>query len=280
MNRNRRLLVMVGYGQHVSRQAEEERMTTTPGNADGHVQHDLGLYVLGALPQAERAAVEEHLRACATCRAECAELEQVPAFLGLLSLPEVDGLASTRPEPEVAAPARVPRSRPGAVGASAPAPGRPPGRPAGTASTAPPVRRGRLRGVLHRYRFVFYAAVVAMLVGIVTGAALRPGDPVALAGTEVDTLSGVRLSITAVGQDGGSHVTGDVSGLRPRVEYRLYAVAASGETFEVTRWVGGEGGHRFDGGVRMAADDLAFFTVVGPDGGVVVRVHVTRPSGG
>jgi hypothetical protein len=253
---------------------------TTPGNADGHVQHDLGLYVLGALPQAERAAVEEHLRECGACRAECEELGQVPAFLGLLSLPEVQGLASTHPEPDVAAPARVPRSRPGLPGATAPAPGRPPGGPTRAVSTAPPVRRDRRRGVLHRYRFVLYAAAVAMLVGIVTGATLRPGDPVALAGTEVDTSSGVRLSITAVGQDEGSHVTGDVSGLRPRLEYRLYAVAASGETREVTRWVGGEGGHRFDGDVTMAADKLAFFTVVGPDGGVVVRVHVTRPSGG
>jgi anti-sigma factor RsiW len=116
VNFTSRLLVMVGYGQHVSRQAEEERMTT-PGNADGHVQHDLGLYVLGALPQVERVAVEEHLRRCAACRAECAELEQVPAYLGLLSLAEVDGLASTRPEPEVTAPASVPRSRPGTAGA-------------------------------------------------------------------------------------------------------------------------------------------------------------------
>jgi hypothetical protein len=31
----------------------------------------------------------------------------------------------------------------------------------------------------------------------------------------------------------------------------------------VIRWVGGEGGHRFDGDVTMSADQLAFFTVVG-----------------
>jgi anti-sigma factor RsiW len=79
--------------------ADERNSMTTPGNADGHVQQDLGLYALGALPEAERVAVEEHLRACVACRAERAELEQVPAFLGLLSRPEVEGLAAVRPQP-------------------------------------------------------------------------------------------------------------------------------------------------------------------------------------
>jgi hypothetical protein len=139
--------------------------------------------------------------------------------------------------------------------------------------------RKRSRGVLHGYKFVVYAAVISLLVGIVTGVVLRPGasDAITLAGTDSDTVSGVRMSITAVGQGGSSRVTADIAGLRPSLEYRLYAVAASGDTREVTRWVGGEGRHRFDGDVSMAADQLAFFTVVGPDSGVVVRVHVTRP---
>lgn len=48
-------------------------MTTTP---DGHerLREQLGAHALGALDDGERAEVEAHLRTCASCRAELAEL--------------------------------------------------------------------------------------------------------------------------------------------------------------------------------------------------------------
>jgi hypothetical protein len=45
----------------------------------------LGVYVLGALESADRAAVEEHLATCEGCRAELVDLEVLPALLASLS---------------------------------------------------------------------------------------------------------------------------------------------------------------------------------------------------
>jgi anti-sigma factor RsiW len=47
------------------------------------IRPDLGGYVLRALEPAEDAAVREHLRACADCAAEHAELARLPALLTL-----------------------------------------------------------------------------------------------------------------------------------------------------------------------------------------------------
>src|SRR5437763_1913754 len=49
----------------------------------------LGVYVLGALDPAERAAVEAHLADCALCRAELAELEGLPGLLDQISLDDL-----------------------------------------------------------------------------------------------------------------------------------------------------------------------------------------------
>ena len=43
-----------------------------------------GAYVLGALDPAERAEFEAHLRTCAACRAEVAEIAPLPGLLGLV----------------------------------------------------------------------------------------------------------------------------------------------------------------------------------------------------
>jgi predicted anti-sigma-YlaC factor YlaD len=60
----------------------------------GHVQLQLGAYVLGGLSAAEEAAVQAHLDRCAQCRDEYEELACVPSFLDLLGgddgAPELD----------------------------------------------------------------------------------------------------------------------------------------------------------------------------------------------
>jgi anti-sigma factor RsiW len=57
------------------------------GERDPHVQILLGAYVLGGLPAGEAAAVAAHLSRCARCRAEHAELAEVPPWLDLLTGP-------------------------------------------------------------------------------------------------------------------------------------------------------------------------------------------------
>jgi anti-sigma factor RsiW len=61
------------------------RVMSPPGERDQHVQILLGAYILGGLPPDEAAAVAAHLGRCARCRAEHAELAQVPSWLDLLA---------------------------------------------------------------------------------------------------------------------------------------------------------------------------------------------------
>jgi hypothetical protein len=58
----------------------------------------LGVYVLGALEPAERAAVDAHLATCARCRAEHAEIEDLPALLASLSTDDAVALGDGWPQ--------------------------------------------------------------------------------------------------------------------------------------------------------------------------------------
>lgn len=92
--------------------------------------HELtGAYALDALPEDERARFEEHLEACAACRAEVAELQATAAGLGgLLDQPPPAGLrdrvlADIDQTPQPAPPDVVvesgkPRGQPGIGGTS------------------------------------------------------------------------------------------------------------------------------------------------------------------
>jgi hypothetical protein len=57
----------------------------------------LGVYVLGALEPAERATVDAHLATCEGCRAELADIEELPALLASLSEEVVAAIADGRP---------------------------------------------------------------------------------------------------------------------------------------------------------------------------------------
>jgi len=251
---------------------------TPPGEAGPHVQLKLGPYVLGALPFADSLAVEEHIERCATCRAECDELADVPDFLRLLSLADVETLAAGARDDAAAAgtPVRA------ASGPPTPPAGRRPATAASKATTAPPSRSRRRRAVPHRYRFLVYAAAAILVVGVFTGVWLRPDESVAvtLAGAQTDSVTGVRMAVTAVAQDGRAHVTADVAGLSPGREYTLYAVSTRGETREMTRWVTDDGRDSLTGELAFGTDALAFFTVVAADDSVVVTVRMMPPPPG
>jgi anti-sigma-K factor RskA len=74
-------------------------------NASGR-HHLLGAYVLGGLDAEDLASFQVHLRECAECRAELARLENVPALLDALPVPDAValtvGAASAAPAPAVA----------------------------------------------------------------------------------------------------------------------------------------------------------------------------------
>jgi hypothetical protein len=243
------------------------------------------LYVLGALSSVESGAVEEHLAGCAECRAECRELSEVPAFLSLLTQEDVRSLADefaprTQDIKEFAA---VPAPR---VQAGAP-PSRPPTgpttthpRPSGDQRRLP--KPANLRRPRHRSRFVLAAVALALIAGVSLGLELASNSPsaVTFAGSETNTVTGVTMSVTVVGVANGSHVTATVKGLHPGVEYNLYAVDSQGHTQTVAQWLAEDKPYAYAADVQVRADDLAFFTIAGTDGQVVVTVKVAKAAQG
>lgn len=63
---------------------------TEAAEGGGHVQLQLGAYVLGGLSAAEEADVRAHLDRCVRCRAAHEELAVVPPWLDLLRSDEAD----------------------------------------------------------------------------------------------------------------------------------------------------------------------------------------------
>ena len=55
----------------------------------------LGAYVLGALEPDERSAIEDHLRGCATCSAELAGLQGLPALLARVRPEDIEPVSVT-----------------------------------------------------------------------------------------------------------------------------------------------------------------------------------------
>lgn len=62
------------------------------GPACRHIRQALGVYVLGAIGPAERAAVDTHLGTCADCREELAGLAGLPALLGRVPASDAERL--------------------------------------------------------------------------------------------------------------------------------------------------------------------------------------------
>lgn len=61
------------------------------------LQLSLGSYLLGSLEPTERAAVQDHLGGCASCRAELASYAGLPALMSRVSLEQVRGSAPPVP---------------------------------------------------------------------------------------------------------------------------------------------------------------------------------------
>jgi anti-sigma factor RsiW len=72
----------------------------TPVNSPSQcaqIRPELGVYVLGAIAPADRAAVNRHLASCPRCREEVTELAGLPALLRKVSVAEAMQLPGERP---------------------------------------------------------------------------------------------------------------------------------------------------------------------------------------
>lgn len=173
----------------------------------------LGVYLLGALDAQERAEVEAHLSGCAACRAELAELEELPALLGRLTLDDIPGEPLAVPEDlyeRVAAHARVQDAQ------------------------RAPSRVARYR----RLTAVAAAVVLITAGGVGSWAALRPHSPAAppQAKVFVSQSGPVQMQVTLASQTTGTGLAVVVSGLRQNEHCKLIAIAKDGRRDVAGRW--------------------------------------------
>jgi hypothetical protein len=158
---------------------------------------DLGAYLLGALPAEERVRVQEHLRHCAGCRTELAELSPLP---GLLALVDPDDLRSP---PVTPSPDLFER-----VSAAARGPSR-----------------------IRRRLLLVAAALVLALGGVAAGIALWPD------GTTVSASDGgVQMTATVRGGGGGTVVDVAVAGLPEDGVCRLAVLDDAGRQHPAGEW--------------------------------------------
>lgn len=220
---------------------------------DGHVRHELGAYVLGALEPAERRLVEDHVTSCTVCRDELAHLSAVPPLLDRISADE-----ATADLPGIRA------------------------RLARVADRAAADAHHHLRVQVRRWRTLAVAATVAALVAV--GAAWQPWVPppdrLVVQVVPVASDAFVEGTVAAYAWEWGTTIELRVTDLPRETAYLVWAVAEDGRRERAGTW-----GPTADGGAMVRAasailrPDLATVEVTTPDGTVLFAAEFDRDLG-
>jgi anti-sigma factor RsiW len=184
-------------------------------------EHDDGVYVLGALSPAERAAYENHLAGCPSCHDAVADIAALPGLLGRLTAADVAQLPAALSPSE---PSRLPELL---IAAQATR------------------RRERRRRRWAYAGAALVAACLAVVVGIGAtvwrnGGAADPPQMVAM--RELATNSWpVTAQVALRGTDWGTEVTmtcayGPTTATTKSFAFRLVARDRAGETEQVASW--------------------------------------------
>jgi anti-sigma factor RsiW len=233
----------------------------------------LGVYLLGAIDPAGRAAVGRHLAGCPACRGELAGLAALPALLrrvppGDLDLPG-DAARPTRPGP----PARpTTPARPGARG----------------------LLTRAVRGRRARRRQWLALAVAALLTAVAAGAAAahvlqaapgRAAGP-ALAGwlavSAGNRRTGAGATVYYTARGWGTALAVRVSRVPPGTTCQLWVTEAGGQRAEAGGWtVTGRGpAGWYPASIPFAASSLRrFYITEGHRTLVSLQVRRSRPAG-
>ncbi|MEU1590650.1 zf-HC2 domain-containing protein [Micromonospora sp. NPDC005710] len=125
---------------------------------------------------------------------------------------------------------------------------------------------------------------------VVLGLALAGGAITAniLGGTDEPVLTasgeapgyGASLSVSITADDRGrSTIRITVTGLRPGIHYRLFAVTRDGATHTVRDWMASNGPQEVTGETSLPVEELAFVTVGTSDGTGIVTAPIIRGAG-
>jgi hypothetical protein len=188
-----------------------------PGGC-AQIRPELGVYVLGAIAPADRAAVSRHLASCPRCREELAGLAGLPALLRKVPAADAMPLPGERPHDH---------------------PGPPYPLVAGLIGRAGAVRRRRRRGL---------AAAAAVLAAVAAAGwaqqVLQPAAPphraavswwTAAAGGH-DAATGVSAAVRYTPRPWGTELQASVSGIRPGTSCQIWAATASGKQAAAGGW--------------------------------------------
>jgi hypothetical protein len=224
----------------------------------------LGPYVLGALDPAEAREVEEHLRGCADCRQELAELEEMKALLG--DVPPEAFLDGPPPDGDLLLQRTLRASR----GAVEP-----------TVETVAAPKRPRL---------LLVAASIAVVAASALGGGILIGrqtvDQVAIEAPEsgsqqakaTDAATGATMATTVEPRAGWSWIKVKLTGLEAGNECEVIVTDENGKTFVAGSWVVSEEaarkGSRFAGGVLVPIDRVASVEVKTAQGEHVVTTRI------
>lgn len=175
----------------------------------------LGAYALDALEPAERSAVDAHLRGCAECRRELADLATLPPLLSRLSLQDLGESVSAAPAPESLYDKLAASVRDAEDG------------------RVTWLRRRPARALLAA------AAAVALLAGGVTTAVELSGAPDRTSTVQSATgvHGNVRMTVKLASQATGTALQVAVTGLHEDEHCWLVAVSDDGTRESVSRWV-------------------------------------------
>jgi anti-sigma factor RsiW len=208
----------------------------------------LGTYVLDALDSHERAEVDAHLRTCADCRAEVAELATLPPLLSRLSLQDLGESV-----PSVAAPDALFDKVIASV-----------------REDSDDGRVARLRRRPARVLLAAAAAVVLLGGGITTAVELSGQSNV-----HSQVQGSVRMKVTLAPQTHGTAFRVAVSGLPEDEHCWLVAVADDGTRESVGRWVATYAGDaQVTGSTSIPASHLSRLILLGGKDQELVSVPV------
>jgi anti-sigma factor RsiW len=230
------------------------------GSADCRdIRHALGVYVLGAIDPAERAAVDSHLSMCPECREELAGLAGLPALLRRIPVGEAQQLAD-EPDDELAA-ADMPSDR---------------------VLEGLLARTSRARQA-RRWRGLAAAAAVVLVAGAAGAAGWSALNPPAatVASAHWDTSSAtntaahVSATVRYTARSWGTAVDTQVHGLPENVRCSLVVTDAAGHKVVAGSWKTSydEGATWYPGASSVMLDSVRSFQVI--SGG---RVLVTIPA--
>jgi anti-sigma factor RsiW len=226
---------------------------------------DVESYVLGALDEPERAAFEEHLRGCPTCRAAVDEVGPLPALLDLVPPDLVAEIVAGDP-----------------VAASVPGPPDDQVPDSVLAGLLWSVRRQEHSRRRRRVVVGAFAAAAAVLLAVLPWSPLspfaRPGSDVRVVAMAATAPSPITASAALEGVAWGTKIdlsctyAGGAPGYGQRSTYSLVVVADDGSTEQVATWTAVPGATiTVPAATGLPITQIASIELVAPDGSTLLR---------